>query len=186
MLKLLRCVARVRLFPPIALLVAALLLATPSAAQDAGSAKAFLESAFRLYKNSGKGVDTYSSRYYHSSLIELMAADVKAVRDKGTDIPFAGGADMFCNCQEWEGFWVFKMDLGVPTRQRAEAVVSFSVYAPKNRTRDAARRYKYILVPERGQWRVYDILYLSDPYSIKSVRKALQEEIATYAHETPQ
>jgi hypothetical protein len=159
-------------------------LAVTATAQNVGSAKAFLESAFRLYRNGGHGVPT-SSRYFHSSLIELMKADEKAVRDKGTDIPFAGGADTFCNCQEWEGLWVSKLDLRVHTPQRVEAVVSFSVYAPKNRRKDDVRTYKYILVPERGRWRVYDILYLSDSYSIKSVRKTLQEEIAGYTRERP-
>src|SRR5215468_6217090 len=99
-------VRRVKPLSPIALFAAALLLATPLAAQDAASAKTLLESAFRLYKNGGKGVDAHSNRYYHSSLKALMTADEKAVRDKGTDIPFARGADMFCDCQEWEGFWV--------------------------------------------------------------------------------
>jgi len=180
-------VLRVRPLSPIALLAAGLLLATPLAAQDAASAKALLESAFRLYKNGGKGVDTHSNRYYHSSLKALMTADEKAVRDKGTDIPFARGADMFCDCQEWEGFWVSKMDLSVQTRHRAEAVVSFSVYAPKNRKNTEARTYKYILVPERGNWRIYDILYLSDSdYSIKSLRENLSHEIEAYSHEPTQ
>src|SRR5271169_6576907 len=111
-------VLRVRPLSPIGLLAVALLLVTPLAAQDTASAKALLESAFRLYKNGGKGVDTHSNRYYHSSLKALMTADEKAARDKGTDIPFARGADNFCGCQEWEGFWVSKMDLSVQTRDR--------------------------------------------------------------------
>lgn len=169
---------------PIALFAASLLLPTPLAAQDAASAKAFLESAFRLYKDGGKGVETQSNRFYHSSLEGLMTADEKAVRDKGTDIPFARGADMFCDCQEWQGFWVSKMDLNVQTRGRAEAVVSFSVYAPKNRGNTEERTHKYILVPERGNWRIYDILYLSDSdYPVKSLRENLSKEIEAYSHE---
>lgn len=128
-------------------------------------------------------MDTRASRYYHSSLIALMTADEKAVRDKGTDIPFARGADLFCNCQEWDGFWMFKMDLSIETRDRAEAVVSFSVYAPKNRRNTETRTHKYILVPERSNWRIYDILYLSDSdYSAKSLRENISQEIETYSH----
>jgi len=146
-----------------------------------------LESAFRLYRNGGKGMDIHSNRYYHSSLKALLTADEKAVRDKGTDIPFARGADMFCNCQEWEGFWVSKLDLSVHTRDRAEAVVSFSLYAPKNRSNTEARTYKYILVPERGNWRIYDILYLSDSdYPVKSLRENLSGEIETYSDKPTQ
>jgi len=185
MLELLPRSVRVPLLYSVVFFAAALLLAAPAAAQDAGSAKAFLESAFRLYRNGGKGVPLDSSRYYHSSLIELMNTDEKAVKDKGTDIPYARGADSFCNCQEWEGFWVSKLDVSVHTPQRAEALVSFSVYAPKNRRKDDIRTYKYILVSERGQWRIYDVLYLSDPDPIKSVRKALEEEIATRLREQP-
>jgi len=178
-------VLRVRPLSPIALLAAALLLATTLAAQDAASARTFLESAFQLYKNGGKGVDTQSHRYYHSSLEALLTADEKAVRDKGTDIPFGRGADMFCDCQEWEGFWVFKMDLSVQTRH-AEAVVSFSVYAPEHRRNTEARTYKYILVPERGNWRIYDIVYLSDSDPVKSLRENLSQEIKAYSHEPAQ
>ena len=180
-------VLRVRPLSPLGLLAVALLLVTPLAAQDAASAKALLESAFRLYKNGGKGVDTHSNRYYHSSLKALMTADEKAARDKGTDIPFARGADNFCGCQEWEGFWVSKMDLSVQTRDRAEAVVSFSVYAPKNRRNTEARMYKYILVPEHGNWRIYDILYLSDSDdSAKSLRENISQDIEVYSHEPTQ
>lgn len=179
-------VLRVMPFPSITLLAATLLLPTALAAQDAASAKAFLQSAFRLYKNGGKGIATQSNRYYHSSLEALMTADERAVRDKGTDIPFARGADMFCDCQEWEGFWVSKMDLSVQIRRRAEAVVSFSVYAPKNRKNTEERTYKYILVPERGNWRIYDILYLSDSDTVKSLRENLSHEIEAYSHEPTQ
>ena len=177
-------VLRVRPLSSIALFAAALMLSTPLAAQDANSAKALLESAFRLYGNGGKGVDTHSSRFYHSSLNALMSTDEKAVRNKGTDIPFARGADMFCNCQEWEGFWVSKMDLTVQTPHHAEAVVSFSVYAPKNRKNTETRTYKYVLVPERGNWRIYDIVYLSDSDEpVKSLRENLSREIEAYSHE---
>jgi hypothetical protein len=78
------------------------------------------------------------------------------------------------------------MNLNMETSQRAQAVVSFSVYAPKDRPKDDLRTYKFTLVPERGQWRIDNITYLSEPGSEqgkpKTLRKELREDINQFAH----
>ncbi len=166
------------------LIAIVLLPAKSSSAQDAVSAKVFLNSLFRLYDN-GRGGVAYSNRYYNSSLLSLIRSNIKAVEVSGEGIPIAG-TDVFCNCQEWDGIWVHTMDLKLETRQQAQAIVSFSIYAPKDRPKDDLRTYKYSLVWEQGQWRIYDIIYLYDPGSEQgqpiSLRKGLQEDIDYYSH----
>jgi hypothetical protein len=76
---------RAQLLFAAAFLAAALLTAIPPAAQDAASARALLTNLFRRYTNGGREVD-YKSRYFHSSLVVLVYADIKAA---GTDIPGA-------------------------------------------------------------------------------------------------
>jgi len=174
---------RSRLLLAIAFFAAAFLPANPSAAQDEASAKALLTTIFGRYGKGGKGTD-YKSGYFHSSLVALVNADVKAA---GTDIPAALDGDPVCDCQEWDGFWVLKMDVTMETPQRAQAVVTFAIYAPAKRPKDDSRTIRYTLVPERGHWRIYDISYLSEPHSEpgapKSLRQQIQKDIDFYAHQ---
>src|ERR1035438_1304591 len=172
---------RARLLFATAVFAAILLPAIPSAAQDEASAKALLTNIFQHYGNGGKGAD-YKSGSFHSSLVALVNADVKAT---GTDVPAVLDGDPICDCQEWDGFWVLKMDVEMVTPQRAQAVVSFAIYTPKNRPKDDSRTVKITLVPERGQWRIDDIEYLaepqSDPAAPKSLRQRIQKDIDFYA-----
>jgi hypothetical protein len=110
-------------------------------------------------------------------LASLIAADIKAA---GSDIPAAGDGDLVCNCQEWDGIWIFKMDVELVNPQRAEAVVSFAVYEPKDRPKNDLRTIKYTLVPERGQWRFYDVEDLSSPGSL---REQIRKDIDDHAHQ---
>jgi hypothetical protein len=177
---------RIVRYPAIVFIAVCLASAEPLLAQDAESARAFLNSIFKLYANHGKGIHQnrvgmcgLSTRYVHSSLLALIDADVKAV---GTDIPIACNADIVCGCQEWEGIWIHKMDLTLETPQCANAVVTFSVYAPKNRTKDDLRTYKYTLIPENGQWRIYDVAYITPAETPDTLRKAIQKDIVYYTH----
>jgi len=173
---------RPRLLFATAFSAAVLLPAIPSAAQDAASAKALLTTIFQDYAKGGQGVD-YKSGYFHSSLVALANADMKAA---GTDIPVAGDGDPICDCQEWDGIWVLKMDVALVTPQRAQAVVTFAIFAPKDRPKDDSRTIKLTLVPERGQWRIFDIEYLAEPHSEpsapKTLRQQIQKDIDFYAH----
>ena len=62
-----------------------------------------------------------------------------------------------------------------------------AIYAPKNRPKDDSRTIQLTLVPERGRWRIYDIVYLSEPHSDpdepKSLRQQIQKDIDFYAHQ---
>jgi hypothetical protein len=130
-----------------------------------------------------KGTD-FKIGYFHSSLVELVDTDIKAA---GSGIPAAGEGDPICDCQEWDGFFVLKMDVTMETPQRAQAVVSFAIITPKNRPKDDSRTVKITLISERGEWRIYDIEYLAEPYSDpaapKSFRQQIQKDIDFYAHQ---
>jgi hypothetical protein len=165
----------------------------PCVAQDAASAKAFMNSAFKLYQNHGDGIygkhgndRELMKRFIHSSLLALIDKDIKTVAAAGTDIiPYAGGGDLICDCQEWDGIWVSHMDVNVENPQRAQVIVSFALYEPKNCPKDDLRVLKYTLVPEHGQWRIYDITDMNpspDASEAKSMREGLQKEIASYAN----
>jgi hypothetical protein len=161
------------------LCVAAGVAAAPLRAQDEGSARAFLSSVFRLYGNNGKGVPNNSHRYFHSSLIGLIETDAKL---SGDDIPIAGDDDIVCGCQDWEGFFIKKMDLHVDKPGHAEALVTFSLFKDSNpQTRDV-RKFRYTLAAEGGQWRIFNVEYLTDPGSESkpwSVRDQIEQEIAS-------
>jgi hypothetical protein len=60
----------------IALLILLTAPAIPAAAQDAASAKTFLQSVYALYSKNGKGA-TLTSRYYDSTLLRLVTTDNK-------------------------------------------------------------------------------------------------------------
>jgi hypothetical protein len=62
---------------------------------------------------------------------------------------------------------------------RALAGVSFALSAPKSRTRDDFRKLEITLVPERGQWRIYNIVDESDPKAPFDLRRELEKDIAS-------
>jgi hypothetical protein len=155
---------------------AALLLGSLGNAQDAASAKAFLSSAFQLYEKGGKGVE-YSNKYYHSSLLALIQRDLRTAR-KYRSIPLAG-TDLFCDCQGWDGIWIQKLIIKLISSKLAEADAIFAVTAPEDRNENDLRNVRYTLVPENGQWRIYDILYLPLPNegrNVEPLRKQLVED----------
>jgi len=163
-----------RLHFSIALLIVLTAPAIPAAAQDAASAKAFLQSAYAFYGKNGKG-NPLTSRYLHSSLSALIDADVK-LNDGGVGVL---DGDPVCGCQDWDGIWDLKIDVQVEAPSRAVADVSFALNPPKSRTKDSLRKLKYTLEPERGKWRIYNIVDDSDPKAPFDLRKALEVEIAS-------
>jgi hypothetical protein len=155
--------------------------AVPLRAQDEASAQAFLNSVFRLYPKNGKGVP-YNHRYLHSALLELIDTDAKL---SGNDIPIAGDGDIVCGCQDWEGFFIKKMDLHVDKPGHAEALVTFSLFKDPNPQTSEVRKFRYILAAEGGQWRIFNVEYLTDPGSESkpwSVRDQIEQEIASLRH----
>ena len=65
---------------------------------------------------------------------------------------------LFAGCQDWDGIWDLKIDIQMESPKRALATVSFALFAPKDRTDDSLSKLKITLVPEDGQWRIYNIV----------------------------
>lgn len=155
-------------------------------AQDAASAKAFLENIYRHYQNGGEGIafdGLNASLYFHSSLVALEKADVKAT---GPGYASAIDWDPVCGCQDWDGIWDLKIEVHIESSQRAEANVSFALSDPKNNPTDATRKLEITLMSEHGEWRIYDILDKSDPKSTSSVRKLIEDDLASLrSHPAP-
>ena len=152
-------------------------------AQDQASARMFLNSIFRLYTKHGKGV-SYNHRYLHSSLLKLIDIDAKL---SGEDIPVAGDGDIVCGCQDWDGFFLRNMNVNVDRPGHAEALVSFSLFQDPNSQDRDLRNFRYILVAEGAQWRIFDVEYLTDPGTPTkpwSVREQIEMEIASLKHKT--
>lgn len=150
-------------------------------AQDAASAKALLLSVYRQYENGRQGIDPtgpYARLYFHSSLSALVRADEKAA---APEIGALDG-DPICSCQDFDGIWDLNIDVHIVTPQRAIAKVAFALYGPKDRPSDALRRLDFTLAPERGQWRIYDVVDRTDPNQPFALRQALREDIATHTH----
>jgi len=163
--------------------VAAMLPACPFHAQDAASAKAFLAAIYRQYEGGSEdgsaGINFDGAQgglYYHSSLLALMRADVKA---NGPDNVPAIDFDPICGCQDWDGIWDLKIDVRVENPQRAQANLTFALSPPKDRPKDALRKLVFTLVPEHGAWRIYDIRDESDPAMAFSVRKLIEDDLAS-------
>lgn len=166
----------------IALMIAILAPEIPAAAQDAVSAKTFLESVYQHYNHGDKGIDftgPEASAYYHSSLVALIRADIKA---NHPDIP-AIDYDPVCGCQDWDGIWDLKIEVEPKSATTIEANLSFSLRDPKYHDKDEFRRLKITLVAERGEWRIYNILDQSDPKNIFSMRKLLVDDLANIGKE---
>jgi hypothetical protein len=164
-----------RLHFSIALLILLTAPAIPAAAQDAASAKTFLQSVYALYSKNGKGA-TLTSRYYDSTLLRLVTIDNKL---NAGDIGVLEG-DPVCGCQDRKGIWDLKIDVQMMQDPNlALADVTFALSAPTGRRKDDLRKLQFTLAPARGQWRIYDIVDDSDPKAPFQLRKELEKDIAS-------
>lgn len=158
-------------------------------AQDAASAKTFLRDVYRHYqggyRGDSSGIDLdgpYAGLYYHSSLLALEKADVKANRP---DIP-AIDYDPICGCQDWEGIWNLEIEVRMDSLRQVKASVSFSLSDPKDNSTDAPRKLEITLMSEHGKWHIYDILDKSDPKLTFSMRQLLEKDLADLrSHRAP-
>jgi hypothetical protein len=160
-----------------AIFIAFLAPAIPSPAQDAASARAFLQFAYKHYENGGKGVDFSGPRaslYFHSSLLALIRGDEKA---NGPGSVGVLDGDPVCGCQDWDGIRDLKIEIRMESPARAQAAVFFALSAPKGRTKDDLRKLEITLAPEHGQWRIYNIVEQSDPAAPFDLRKELQSDL---------
>ncbi len=132
-----------RLHFSIALLIVLAVLPIPAAAQDAASAKTFLQSVYALYAKNGKGA-TLTSRYYDSTLLRLVATDNKL---NAGDIGVLEG-DPVCGCQDWAGIWDLKIEIGMMQDPNlALADVTFALFPRRmsHRKKDDLRKLQFTL-----------------------------------------
>jgi hypothetical protein len=146
-------------------------------ARDANSARAFVESLYKLYGKGGRGVPSQgpaAQRYYHSSLLALMRADEKAVGPG--DVGVLDG-DPVCGCQDWDGIWDLHIEIQMKSAERAIANVSFALEAPASGMKLDVRRLVITLVTEKNEWGIWDVRDESDAKNVFDVRAALEREI---------
>ncbi len=166
----------------IMLLAAETVPAPPSHAQDVASPKAFLVYIYYHYRE-GKDFDgPQAGRYFHSSLVALEKADVKA---NGPGYAPAIDFDPICDCQDMDGIWNLKIAVQSQSPRRAIADVSFAVFDPKDRPTEEPNKLQITLARENGGWRIWDILDKSDPKFTSSVRKLLEDDLANLRKNPP-
>ncbi len=115
----------------------------------------------------------------------LIDKDIKTVAAAGTDIPYAGDSDPICDCQDWDGIYALHMDIKVESPKLAYVTASFKLFDHGTPPDTEMRTIKYTLVPEQGQWKIYDIALLApapDANEAKSLREGIQKEIAYYTN----
>jgi len=164
-------------------------LITSAFAQDKASVQAFMNSAFQLYQNHGGGIygkhgddSELTKHFVHSSLQALIDKDIKTVAAAGTEEPYAGDSEIICNCQEHDGIWELHMVVKVENPKLAYVTASFEISDPKNRVKGETRIMKYTLIPEYGQWRIFDTLRLAPSPDGVSYRAGLQKDIALFSN----
>ena len=164
---------------PVWIVLCAASSAIPACGQDANSAKLFVTSVYKHYVNHGKGIDFTGPKarsVFDPSLIALLHADQKAVGPNEVGVL---DGDPVCSCQDWEGIWDLKIAVQPLRDGRAKAEVSFALFAPHAGADQDHRSLEMTLVPQGGQWRIWDILDNSDPKAPFDLRAELEKEIRT-------
>ncbi|MBS1802502.1 MAG: DUF3828 domain-containing protein [Acidobacteria bacterium] len=166
------------------LFACAILPAFSTHAQDAASAKTFLQSVYSRYYKNDPGVEIarpQARRYLHSSLIALLREDSRAVGPGEVGVL---DGDPLCSCQDWDGIFNLKIDVREPKADRVEASVSFAL--SKNAKPQDRRSLMITLQLEKGAWRVWNVVDRSDAKAEFDLRSELQKEIASmHAKRTP-
>ncbi len=146
-------------------------------AQDAASARRFLESLYRLYGKGGKGVALSGPRarkVFDPSLLALMDADAKA---NGPDQVGTLDGDPLCSCQDWDALRDLQIVVAPPLEGRTVAKVSFALFAGKNGGPGDRRKLEITLAARAKQWLVYDVLDLSEPRHPFALRSELKKDL---------
>jgi hypothetical protein len=164
------------------LTVSVLFAATYQAqAQNAQSARTFMQSIFELYgppQKPGVGADD-GARYLEQSLLALIKADEMAA-EAVHEVPGPLDADLICDCQEWDGVFVRSLTVRIDANGRALVDASFDITLLQNRTKDDLRKMRYTLVSVGSAWRIYDIEDLSrslEPGHSRSLRREIERDI---------
>ena len=77
---------------------------------------------------------------------------------------------------------VLQMDVNVVNQKLAYVTASFEIYESKDDVKGQARKIKYTLVPEQGQWKIYDFLTMIPSPDKISFREGLQKDINYYSN----
>ena len=163
-----------------ALLACVIVPVRPGRAQDAASAKAFLQSIYSRYHKGGSGIDVSgprAGRYLHSSLLALLREDRRLASG---EVGVLDG-DPLCGCQDWDGIFNLKIEVREPQADKAEAKVSFSLF--RDAKREDLRSLAITLAQEKGAWRVWNVVDHSNAPAVFDLRKELEKEIRD--HSTP-
>jgi len=150
-------------------------------AQNAQSAKTFMQSIFKLYgppQKPGVGAGN-EARYLEHSLLTLVKADEMGA-EAAHEVPGPLDADLICDCQEWDGIFVRSLTVRKDAKGRTLVDASFDISLQGNRTKGDLRKMRYTLVFVGGAWRIYDIEDLSrsiDPGHSRSLRKEIERDI---------
>ena len=161
----------------VSIVLAAALSAVPACGQDADAAKHFLGSLYKQYANHGPGIDFTGPKarvVFDSSLIALLHADQSVL---GADEVGVLDGDPICSCQDWDGIWDLKIAVQLRKDGRAQAAVSFALFAPSAGSDPDRRSLEITLASAGGQWRIWDILDKSDPKALFDLRAELEKEI---------
>lgn len=160
-----------------ALFACVILPACSTRAQDAASAKTFLQSIYSRYYKKGPGVEIagpQARQYLHSSLIALLREDSRAVGPGEVGVL---DGDPLCSCQDWDGIFNLKIDVREPKAGRVEASVSFALF--KDAKPQERRSLVITLQLEKGAWRVWNVVDRSDGKAAFDLRRELENEIAS-------
>ena len=77
---------------------------------------------------------------------------------------------------------MLQMDVKLVNPKLAFVIASFKIYESKDDVKGEARKIKYTLVPEQGQWKIYDCLTMIPPTGGISFREGLQKDIDYYSN----
>ena len=145
------------------------------------SAETFLQSIYARYTKNGPGVEIggpHAGGYLHSSLIALLRKDTRAL---GSGEVGVLDGDPFCSCQDWDGTYDLRIEVGEVKEDTAEALVSFALF--KNAKPQDMRSLMITLAQEKGAWRVWNVVDRSDAKAVFDLRGELKKEIREHGRD---
>ncbi len=117
---------------------------------------------------------------FSKSFNELLKVNEKVCKEKaGTDIcGWGADGDVYLNAQEYKPESYQKAGLTVNEITNGKVAVSFNVYPSiKDHKNSYIRTMTYLMLQEKSDWVVDDILY----DNVSSARKSIQSEIDSYS-----
>jgi len=153
-------------------------------AQNAESAKAFMDSVFADYRHQGKHL--HPDTYYLTPSLRALVDDDNNAANKVSQMPVSGDGDLICNCQEMDGIWISKQSIRLTAPRHAEFTTTFALFQTPLPPNDSGslRTMRYVLVFAGGQWRIDDIATLYPPPG-SSLRADLLKDLKYFKNPEP-